>query len=130
MTTVRPESRLQQSLDDVTRVLDRHRVLETLTHRQEGPKRDLLESLQHRQNRRILSKELLVSLLNGSIWGVVVGIVAVALYAKFALGAVMNRCGGAQPRRRGRGRSSHSIWTTLDRARSGVRIERIAYVHH
>jgi magnesium transporter len=89
MTTVRPESRLQQSLDDVTRVLDRHRVLETLTHRQEGPKRDLLESLQHRQNRRILSKELLVSLLNGSLWGVVVGIVAVALYANFALGAVM-----------------------------------------
>ena len=87
--TVRPESRLQQSLDDVTRVLDRHRVLETLTHRQEGPKRDLLESLQHRQNRRILSKELLLSLLNGSLWGVVVGIVAVALYANFALGAVM-----------------------------------------
>jgi magnesium transporter len=39
--------------------------------------------------RRILSKELLVSLLNGSIWGLVVGIVAVALYANYALGAVM-----------------------------------------
>jgi len=58
MTTVRPESRLQQSLDDVTRVLDRHRVLETLTHRQEGPKRDLLESLQHRQNLVELHKRL------------------------------------------------------------------------
>jgi len=58
MTTVRPESRLQQSLDDVTRVLDRHRVLETLTHRQEGPKRDLLESLQHRQNPVELHKRL------------------------------------------------------------------------
>ena len=42
MTIARPESRLQQSLDDVTRLLDRHRVLEALTHRQEGPKRDLL----------------------------------------------------------------------------------------
>ena len=60
MTTVRPESRLQQSLDDVTRLLDRHRVLETLTHRQEGPKRDLLESLQHRQNLVELHKRLRV----------------------------------------------------------------------
>jgi magnesium transporter len=58
MTTARPESRLQQSLDDVTRLLDRHRVLETLTHRQEGPKRDLLEHLQHRQNLVELHKQL------------------------------------------------------------------------
>jgi magnesium transporter len=58
MTTVRPESRLQQSLDDITRLLDRHRLLETLTHRQEGPKRDLLESLQHRQNLVELHKRL------------------------------------------------------------------------
>jgi magnesium transporter len=56
MTTVRPDIRLQQSLDDVTRLLDRHRVLETLTHRQEGPKRDLLENLQHRQNLAELQK--------------------------------------------------------------------------
>lgn len=58
MTIARPESRLQQSLDEVTRLLDRHRVLETLTHRQEGPKRDLLESLQHRQNLVELHKRL------------------------------------------------------------------------
>ena len=58
MTIARPESRLQQSLDDVTRLLDRHRVLEALTHRQEGPKRDLLESLQHRQNLVELHKRL------------------------------------------------------------------------
>ena len=58
MPTLQPESRLQQSLDEVTRLLDRHRVLETLTHRQEGPKRDLLESLQHRQNLVELHKRL------------------------------------------------------------------------
>jgi magnesium transporter len=58
MTTARPESRLQQSLDDVTRLLDKHRVLETLTHRQEGRKRDLIESLQHRQNLVELHKRL------------------------------------------------------------------------
>ena len=39
-------------------MLDRHRVLETLTLRQEGPKRDLLESLQHRQNLVELHKRL------------------------------------------------------------------------
>jgi magnesium transporter len=38
---------------------------------------------------RLLNKEILVGLLNGSIWGLVVGLVAVALYANYALGAVM-----------------------------------------
>jgi magnesium transporter len=55
-TTIRSEARLQQSLGEVTRLLDKHRVLETLAHRQEGPKRDLLESLQHRQNLAELGK--------------------------------------------------------------------------
>ena len=54
--TIRSEARLQQSLDEVTRLLDKHRVLETLAHRQEGPKRDLLEGLQHRQNLAELGK--------------------------------------------------------------------------
>jgi magnesium transporter len=57
-TTIRSEARLQQSLDEVTRLLDKHRVLETLAHRQEGPKRDLLESLQHRQNLAELGKRV------------------------------------------------------------------------
>ena len=94
MSTIRSEARLQHSLDEVTRLLDKHRVLETLAHRQEGPKRDLLESLQHRQNLAESSKRvrathgaLLVSLLNGSVWGVVV--VALALYSNVALGVVM-----------------------------------------
>lgn len=58
MTTTRSEERLQHSLGEVTRVLDKHRVLETLAHRQEGPKRDLLESLQHRQNLAELNKRV------------------------------------------------------------------------
>lgn len=56
MITIRSEARLQQSLDEVRRLLDKHRILETLAHRQEGPKRDLLESLQHRQNLAELGK--------------------------------------------------------------------------
>jgi magnesium transporter len=46
----RSQERLQESLAQVKALLERHRVLELMTHRQEGPKRDLLESLQHRQN--------------------------------------------------------------------------------
>jgi magnesium transporter len=38
---------------------------------------------------RLLNKEVMVSLLNGTVWGLVVGIVAFALYANIALGTVM-----------------------------------------
>src|SRR5512145_2020993 len=62
--TIRSEARLQQSLDEVTRLLHKHRGLETLAHRQEGPKRDLLESLQHRQNLAELGKR--VSAMHGA----------------------------------------------------------------
>lgn len=50
MKTAKTHEKLQESLAQVTALLERHRVLETMTHRQEGPKRDLLESLVHRQN--------------------------------------------------------------------------------
>jgi magnesium transporter len=50
VTTVRSDARLQDSLETIRRLLDRHRVLDTLVHRQEGPRRDLLEGLQRRQN--------------------------------------------------------------------------------
>jgi magnesium transporter len=50
MSLAAPDRRLDQALDDVTRLLEKHRVLSAITHRQEGPKRDLLEQLQHRQN--------------------------------------------------------------------------------
>lgn len=60
MATIRSEARLQESLAEVKRLLDRHRVLETLTHRQEGPRRDLLDSLQHRQNLAELHKAMRV----------------------------------------------------------------------
>ena len=58
MTTIRSEARLQQTLDGITRLLDKHRVLDTLVSRQEGPKRDLLENLQHRQNLAELNKRV------------------------------------------------------------------------
>jgi magnesium transporter len=58
MSTIRSEARLQQTLNEVTRLLDKHRILETLAHRQEGPKRDLLEGLQHRQNLAELGKRV------------------------------------------------------------------------
>lgn len=46
----RSADRLQASLAEIARLLQKHRVLETLTHRQEGARRDLLDGLQHRQN--------------------------------------------------------------------------------
>ena len=58
MTTVRSEAGLQRNLAEITRLLEKHRVLESLTHRQEGPRRDLLENLQHRQNEAELRKRL------------------------------------------------------------------------
>jgi magnesium transporter len=50
MFTARSPQRLQESLQQIEALLERHRVLEELAHKQEGPNRELLESLQHRQN--------------------------------------------------------------------------------
>jgi magnesium transporter len=46
----RPEEKLHASLADITRLLQKHAVLETFTHRQDSSRRDLLEHLQHQQN--------------------------------------------------------------------------------
>lgn len=58
MAIQRPEGRLHESLAEIARLLDRHRVLEALAHQQETPRRDLLEQLQHRQNVAELGKRL------------------------------------------------------------------------
>lgn len=58
MTHVRSEERLLRCLDDITRLLGKHRILATLAHRQEGPRRDVVESLQHRQNLVELHRQL------------------------------------------------------------------------
>jgi magnesium transporter len=50
MANMRSEARLQSSVADLRRLLARHRLLDGLAARQEGPKRSLLEDLQHRQN--------------------------------------------------------------------------------
>ena len=54
----RSEARLQSGLHDVQRLLERHRLLDTLAARQEGPNRSLLEDLQHRQNIAELHKHI------------------------------------------------------------------------
>jgi magnesium transporter len=58
MATIRPETRLQASLADILRLLEKHRVLDALVHHQEGPKRDLLEDLQRRQNLAELNRHV------------------------------------------------------------------------
>jgi magnesium transporter len=57
MATLRSDTRLQSSLDDLVRLLERHRVLDALAQH-EGPRRDVLESLQHRQNLAELNRRL------------------------------------------------------------------------
>jgi magnesium transporter len=57
MATLRSDTRLQNSLDGLVRLLERHRVLDTLAQ-QEGRRRDVLESLQHRQNLAELNRRL------------------------------------------------------------------------
>lgn len=39
---------------------------------------------------RLMTKELAVSLMNGGVWGLIVGLFALALYANVALGVVMS----------------------------------------
>jgi magnesium transporter len=57
-TMMRSEEDLQRQLADITELLDRHRILELLAHRQEGPRRDLVAQMQHRQNLTELNKHL------------------------------------------------------------------------
>ncbi len=58
MATPHSDDRLHHSLSEITRLLDRHRVLEALAHQQDSPRRDLVEQLQHRQNVAELGKRL------------------------------------------------------------------------
>jgi magnesium transporter len=58
MRTTRSGERLQESARQVEALLERHRVLEQLAQRQEGPKKDLLEALSHRQNLAELAARL------------------------------------------------------------------------
>jgi magnesium transporter len=50
VATIHTDTHLKDSLAHIRRLLDRHRLLDTLARRQEGPKRDLVEGLQRRQN--------------------------------------------------------------------------------
>jgi len=58
MANVRSEARLQSSVADIRRLLARHHLLDGLAARQEGPKRSLLEDLQHRQNAAELQRHV------------------------------------------------------------------------
>ena len=58
MAIIRPDTHLQESLETIIRLLERHRVLETLAQRHEGPRRELIEDLQRRQNLADLQRHL------------------------------------------------------------------------
>ncbi|WP_297576782.1 magnesium transporter [uncultured Deefgea sp.] len=56
--TRKPQESLQDSLQQVTRLLERHKLVEGMVHKQEGPKHDLVEKLVHRQNLTELQMKL------------------------------------------------------------------------
>ncbi|WP_437760106.1 magnesium transporter [Sorangium sp. So ce1389] len=58
MSTSRSQERLQESLSLVTTLLEKQRVIETLTHKQESKNKELVESLVHRQNLALLQRKL------------------------------------------------------------------------
>nr|WP_314901428.1 magnesium transporter [uncultured Deefgea sp.] len=60
MTTLsrKPQESLLESLQQVTRLLERHKLVEGMVHKQEGPKHDLVEQLVHRQNLTELQMKL------------------------------------------------------------------------
>jgi magnesium transporter len=58
MSTSKSRERIQESLTLVTTLLEKQRVIETLTRKQEGRNQELIESLVHRQNLVLLHKKL------------------------------------------------------------------------
>lgn len=54
----KPQESLQDRLSQVVDLLHRHKLVEGLTHRQEGLHRDLVENLVHRQNLAELQRKL------------------------------------------------------------------------
>ncbi|MGF6690023.1 magnesium transporter [Metapseudomonas resinovorans] len=54
----KPQESLQDRLAQVIELLHRHKLVEDLTHRQEGQHRDLVENLVHRQNLAELQRKL------------------------------------------------------------------------
>lgn len=54
----KPQESLQDRLAQVVELLHRHKLVESLTHRQEGQHQDLVESLVHRQNLAELQRKL------------------------------------------------------------------------
>ena len=49
-----------------------------------------VDRLQAGNARRLMRKELAISLMNGTVWGLVIGLFAVTLYASVTLGLVMS----------------------------------------
>ncbi|WP_437994044.1 magnesium transporter [Sorangium sp. So ce145] len=58
MSTPRSQEKLQESLSLVTTLLEKQRVIETLTHKQESKNKELVEALVHRQNLALLQRKL------------------------------------------------------------------------
>ena len=69
--------------------------------------------------RKLLAKEIGVALLNGAVWGTLLGAIAYAFYGNVALGGVLGRGHGAQPGARRARRRGDPVAARALRARPG-----------
>ena len=67
MAMIRGDTHLQENIETVQRLLRRHRVLDALAQRSEGPRRELVENLQHRQNLAELQRHTVAFLIPNTI---------------------------------------------------------------
>ncbi|HEY9102706.1 magnesium transporter [Chitinimonas sp.] len=54
----KPKESLQETLQQVVRILNRHKLVESLVHKQEMPRHDLVETIVHKQNLAELESRL------------------------------------------------------------------------
>jgi magnesium transporter len=86
------------------------------------------DRVQHAAAARLMRKELVVSLLNGTVWGAIVGLFAFAFYASAGLGLVMSSAVVLNLVVARGHRGSSAVAAARRRPRSGAGIERAAHL--
>ena len=88
------------------------------------------DQIQPDRARRLLSKELSIGVLNGSVWGLLVGVFAIVIYSQVGARAGDDGRGRPEPGGGGGGRGADSAGAARDRPRPGPWRQRAADVHH
>ena len=89
-----------------------------------------VDRLQPGNARRLMHKELAIGVMNGTVWGLIVGLFAVGLYANLSARHRDEWRSRTEPARGGPGRCHDSARSSCGRPGSRTRLERAADVHH